>query len=178
MTMNQYFTNVERWRIPQSVVPDSLIEMALDGRRNNEGIVLFLGRDHDDFSEVTHLVKLRGPHIKKYPDLINIEAPLLNEVADLASSHGVRLIGQVHTHGRGYSLNLSPTDRDYGIQAPFYLSLVAPDYALSASSLKQWGIHVFMENTGYVRLNPTEIDQRIELVAGAQLPFLTAGGLQ
>jgi hypothetical protein len=176
--MNPYFAHVEKWRIPESVVPDSLAEMAIDGRRRNEGIVLFLGRDHDDFTEVTHLVKLRGPHIKKYPNLINIEAPLLNEVADLASSHGVRLIGQVHTHGRGYSLDLSPTDREYGIQAPFYLSLVAPDYALSPSALKHWGLHVFVEDTGYVRLNPAEIDRRIEVVPGPQLPFLTAGGAQ
>jgi hypothetical protein len=176
--MNPYFAHVEKWRIPESVVPDSLAEMAIDGRQKNEGIVLFLGRDHDNFTEVTHLVKLRGPHIKKYPNLINIEAPLLNEVADLASSHGVRLIGQVHTHGRGYSLDLSPTDREYGIQAPFYLSLVAPDYAVSPSVLKHWGLHVFVEDTGYVRLNPAEIDRRIEVVPGPQLPFLTAGGAQ
>jgi hypothetical protein len=176
--MNPYFANVEKWRISHTIVPDALAEMALDGHRNNEGIVLFLGRDHDDFTEITHLVKLRGPHIKKYPDLINIEAPLLNEVADLASSHGVRLIGQVHTHGRGYSLDLSPTDREYGIQAPFYLSFVAPDYALSHSDLKSWGVHVFMEGNGYVRLRPIEVEQRIEIVPGPQLPFLTAGGTE
>jgi proteasome lid subunit RPN8/RPN11 len=174
--MNSYFSLIEKWRMPETAVADCLAEMSIDGRSGNEGIVLFLGRDDGDVAELTHLVKLRGPDIKKYPNFISIGASLFNEVTNLASEHGARLIGQVHSHGPGYSLDLSPTDRRYGLHAPFYLSLVAPDYALSRKPVETWGIHVYMENRGYVRLTPAEISRRIEIVLGAKLPDLTAGG--
>ncbi len=176
--MNSYFSSVEKWKIPQTAVSDCLAEMSIDGQNGNEGIVLFLGRDNGDAAEVTHLVRLRGSNIKKYPDFINIDASLFNEVTDLASEHRARLIGQVHSHGPGYFLDLSRTDREYGIHAPCYLSLVAPDYGLSQKPLGTWGIHVYMENRGYVRLTRSEVLRKIEMVPGAQLPFLTAGGAE
>ena len=176
--MNSYFSSVEKWRIPQTAVADCLSEMSIDGRNGNEGIVLFLGQDDGDAAELTHLVRLRGPEIKKYPNFISISASLFNEVADVASEHGARLIGQVHSHGSGYSLDLSPTDRDHGLHAPYYLSLVAPDYGLSQKPVETWGIHVYMENRGYVRLTPAEVSQSIEIVPGSQLPILTVGGVE
>src|ERR1700686_3853005 len=107
---NPYFSQVEALRIPATGMPDALAEMAIDGREGNEGIVLFLGRDQDAATEVTHLVKLRGPRIEKHPAQIQIDAELLNDVTDIAIKNNVRLIGQVHSHGPGYSLDLSPTD--------------------------------------------------------------------
>lgn len=173
---NSYFSHTETWRIPETVVPDSLAEMAIDGRRGNEGLVLWLGCDHGEIAEVTHLVRLRGPLVKKHPDLINVHASLLNDVADLAIDEKVRLIGQVHTHGPGYWLDLSPTDRDYGIKVPSYLSLVAPDYGRTTAPIQQWGVHVFDDGDGYVRLSPEEVHRRLQIVPGPHLPFLTAGG--
>jgi hypothetical protein len=175
---NSYFVPVARWRFPESVISDSLREMAIDGQRGNEGIVMWLGRDDGGSTEITHLVRLRGALVDKRPDLINIHPSLLNDVADLAIEHKARLIGQVHSHGPGYSLDLSPTDREYGIKAPHYLSLVAPDYGNTTTPIQYWGVHVFVEGNGYVRLTPEESYTRVQLIPGSRLPFLTAGGAE
>ena len=172
---NPYFSKIESWQIPEMVIADALQEMAIDGRQGNEGIALFLGRDNDGAAEITHLIKLRGPGLEKYPDQINIHSSLLNEVTDVAISNKVRLIGQVHSHGPGYGISLSYTDRTYGIKTPYYLSFVAPDYALSSAPLQSWGAHVFMEKQGYVRLNAAEADRRVRIVAGASVPVITVG---
>ncbi len=172
---NSYFSQIETWRISETVIPDALEEMAIDGRQGNEGIMLFLGRDKDAAAEVTHLVKLRGPGLEKYPAQIKIDAALLNEVTDVAIESKVRLIGQVHSHGPGYGLDLSPTDRVCGIKTPYYLSLVAPDYGMSAMPIQRWGVHVFMENQGYVRLSAAAVDRRIQVVPGAHVAFITVG---
>jgi proteasome lid subunit RPN8/RPN11 len=172
---NPYFSEIESWHIPEMVIAEALAEMAIDGREGNEGIALFLGRDDDGAAEVTHLVKLRGVGLEKYPDQINIHSSLLNEVTDVAVSSGVRLVGQVHSHGPGYGVGLSYTDRTYGVQTPYYLSLVAPDYALSAAPLQRWGVHVFMENQGYVRLRATEAGRRLRVIPGVHVPVITVG---
>src|SRR5580658_3869526 len=104
---NPYFSQIETWLFPEGVIADALEEMAIDGHQGNEGIALFLGRDKDGTAEVTHLVKLRGPGLEKYPDQIKIDASVLNEVTDVAMSNNVRLIGQVHSHGPGFGIALS-----------------------------------------------------------------------
>lgn len=48
-----------------------------------------VGRDDASVAEVSHLVKLRGPMIRKRPDQIWIGSDLFNEVADLAIEHKV-----------------------------------------------------------------------------------------
>jgi hypothetical protein len=172
---NVYFAETDIWRVPVAAIADSLAEMAIDGRSGNEGIVLWLGRDHEEVAEVTHLVRLRGPLVQKYPDQINIDQALFNDVADLTIEQQVRLIGQVHSHGFGYSLDLSPTDREYGIQTPGYLSLVAPDYGTQRAPIHSWGIHVFADSC-YRRLSKDEAVRRIQVTEGPQIPFLTVGG--
>jgi hypothetical protein len=173
---NSYFSEIQTWRVPEMAIADTLEEMAIDGREGNEGIVLFLGHDEGVVAEVTHLVKLRGPGIEKYPWRINIDAALLNDVTDVAIENRVRLIGQVHSHGPGYGLDLSPTDKAYGIRTPYYLSLVAPDYALSAAPLQSWGVHVFMEQQGWQRLSVSEAQSRLQLVPGKRASVITVGG--
>jgi hypothetical protein len=172
---NSYFSKIETWRIPEMAIVDALEEMAIDGREGNEGIVLFLGRDRNAVAEVTHLVKLRGRGVEKYPARINIDAALLNDVTDVAIENKVRLIGQVHSHGPGYGLDLSPTDRAHGIRTPYYLSLVAPDYALSAAPLQKWGVHVFNENRGYERLSAPAANRRLQVVPNLHASVITVG---
>jgi hypothetical protein len=172
---NSYFSQIETWEIPETAIADTLEEMAIDGRDGNEGVVLFLGRDRGAVAEVTHLVKLRGPGIEKYPWRINIDAALINDVTDVAIENKVRLIGQVHSHGPGYGLDLSPTDKAYGIRTPYYLSLVAPDYALSAAPLQKWGVHVFMEKQGWIRLRAPEADRRLQSVPNSHAAVITVG---
>jgi hypothetical protein len=171
----RYFAITDIWQFPQSAVPSVLSEMAIDGSKGNEGITLFLGVDAGTTTEITHLVRLRGNGITKHPDQITISPALFNEVTDIAIKEKVRLIGQVHSHGPGYCLDLSPTDRRYGIRTPDYLSLVAPNYAMTDTPIHEWGIHVFVENQGYVRLPDQEVKRRIELSSGPPLPFLTVG---
>src|SRR5438309_10108864 len=115
---NRYLSSTQLWRIPQAAIEDSLDEMARDGENGHEGIVLWLGKDTGEIAEITHLIRLRGSLVEKRKDFINIHPPLLNDVADVAIEYGIRLVGQVHSHGPGYGVDLSPTDRMYGIQVP------------------------------------------------------------
>jgi hypothetical protein len=176
--MNSLYSQTTAWRIPQTVLGDCLQEMSIDGQNGNEGIVLWFGREESGTAEITHLVKLRGPLIRKRPDQITIDSALFNDVADLAIEHNVRLLGQIHTHGAGYSLDLSQTDRVYGLQVPFFLSLVAPNYGRSLVSVSSCGVHVFLPGRGYVRLTPTEVAQHLTIISGPHLPFFEIGGWQ
>ena len=163
------------WRIPALAIDDCLTEMSRDGINGNEGIVLWLGRDTDNVAEITHLIRLCGPQVDKRPDLISIHPSIFNDVADIAISESVRLVGQVHSHGPGYCLDLSDTDRAYGIKVPSYLSLVAPDYGQTREPIHRWGIHVFMAGIGYQRLSQPEARRRLTIVGGHRLPILTVG---
>lgn len=174
--MKPVFPQVTSWRIPDTVLPDSLQEMAIDGRAGNEGLVLWLGHDQGKIAEVAYLVKLRGPNISKRPNQIRINSALFNDLADVAIENGVRLIGQIHTHGPGYPLDLSLTDRAYGLQTPFYLSVVAPNYGLSATTFMDCGVHVYVPRKGFVRLRANEVGRRIRLLSGPHLPFVELGG--
>lgn len=176
--MTHLFSETTKWVLPNTVLPDSLAEMAIDGTHGDEGIVLWLGRDQGAIAEITLLVKLRGPLITKLPDHIHIESALFNDIADTTIQYGVRIVGQVHSHGPGHSVNLSPTDKVYGLQTPYYLSLVAPDYALSDSTILDCGVHVFRPGLGYVRLSGAEVSRQIEIIPGPHLPFIEVGGLR
>ena len=176
--MNPFFPATTTWVIPDTVLPDCLSEMALDGARGNEGIVLWLGQDQGGTAQVTHLIGLCGTLIRKLPNHIHIEAELFNEVADVAFELGARLLGQIHSHGREYSLDLSPTDRIYGLQVPSYLSVVAPDYGCSLVPFSACGVHVFKPGAGYVRLSQRQVSEKLQLVRGPHLPFRVVGGEQ
>jgi proteasome lid subunit RPN8/RPN11 len=93
----------------------------------------------------------------------------------MAIERGLRLVGQVHSHGPGYGVDLSPTDRTHGIQVPFYLSLVAPDYARTRAPLHDWGVHVFTSAAGYVRLGGDEVRRRLQITEGLRPAILTVG---
>jgi proteasome lid subunit RPN8/RPN11 len=170
---NPYFTQTRLWRIPQAAIEDSLDEMALDGAKGTEGIVLWLGKDNDDIADITHLVRLRGPLVVKRKEYINIHSALLNDVADIAIEHGLRLLGQVHSHPPGYSVDLSPTDRMYGIQVPFYLSLVAPDFARTSAPVHNWGVHIYTAEAGYIRADQEKTRRCLQLTDGLRPPMFT-----
>jgi hypothetical protein len=172
---NSYSSQTQFWRLPKGAIEDSRDEMARDGARGNEGIVLWLGRDTGEIAEVTHLIRLRGPLVEKRKNYINIQPALFNDIADVAIERGLRLLGQVHSHGPGYGVDLSPTDRIHGIQVLSYLSLVAPDYARTRAPLHDWGVHVFTDEAGYVRLSEHEARRRLQITEGARPPMLTVG---
>jgi len=172
---NQYSSQTQFWRLPKAAIEDSLDEMARDGAQGDEGIVLWLGKDTGEIADVTHLIRLRGPLVEKRKDYINIHPALFNDVADVAIERGLRLVGQVHSHGAGYGVDLSPTDRLYGIQVPSYLSLVAPDYARTRAPLHDWGVHVYTDEAGYIRLSGDEARGRLQITEGLRPPMLTVG---
>jgi proteasome lid subunit RPN8/RPN11 len=172
---NSHFSPTQSWRIPQAAIEDSLDEMACDGANGHEGIVLWLGKDTGEIAEVTHLIRLRGPLVEKCPQLINIHPALFNDVADVAIEHGVRLVGQVHSHGPACGVDLSRTDRIHGIQVPFYLSLVAPDYARTRAPLHDWGVHVYTREAGYVRLRHDKARRCLQITGSLRPPMLTVG---
>jgi proteasome lid subunit RPN8/RPN11 len=144
--------------------------MAIDGTKGTEGIVLWLGKDSDDVADITHLIRLHGPLVEKRKDYINIHSVLLNDVADIAIEHCLRLVGHVHSHP-GYRLDLSPTDRMYGIQVPFYLSLVAPDFARTRVPVHDWGVHIYSEKAGYIRLGRPAARECLQITHGARPPM-------
>lgn len=171
-----FFPPVQVWCLTEGTLQGSLQEMARDGMHGNEGMVLWLGRRAQEHADITHLVGLRGPGVIKRPDVLVIEPWLLNEVTDLALDLNVCLIGQIHTHGTGYGIDLSKTDRTYGISVPYYLSIVAPDYGLrSDTQVTDCGVHVFEPGLGYRRLSVVEIVQRVEVVPGPPPPLVLVG---
>ena len=172
---NPYFTQIRLWRIPQAAIEDSLDEMALDGAKGTEGIVLWLGKDNDDIAEITHLIRLRGSLVVKRKEYINIHSALLNDVADIAIERGLRLLGQVYSHPPGYSVDLSPTDRMYGIQVPFYLSLVAPDFARTRVPVQNWGVHIYTAEAGYLRVDQEQTRHCLQITDGLRPPIFTVG---
>lgn len=170
-----FFPSIKKWVIPASAILDSLKEMAFDGAIGNEGIVLWLGNRLKGIAEVTHLVGLRGPGVIKQPDLLRIESHLFNDVADVAIELGVSLLGQIHSH-EGFWVDLSWADSTYGVAVPYYLSVVAPHYAMRGDTdINDCGVHVFEPGRGYRRLPPNEVARRLNIGYGHKVPFLTVG---
>jgi hypothetical protein len=150
--------------------------MARDGAVGNEGVALWLGKRDSGKAEVTHVAALRGLGVIKKPALLIIESSLLNDVTDLTIELGVALVGQVHSHGPFFGTDLSPTDRQYGIAVPYYLSVVAPDYALRPhTSIGDCGVHVYESGLGFRRLSVAEVSRQIQVVTHAQIPVITVG---
>jgi len=171
-----FFATVHTWCVPELAFAASLQEMARDGVRGDEGVALWLGRRGNGQAEVTHVVALRGPGVTKRPDQLVIQPALVNEVTDLAIELGVVLVGQIHSHGKLYGTDLSHADRTFGIQVPFFLSLVAPDYALRPQTrLDDCGVHVFELGRGFRRFSAAEVAQRLQIVPAVSVPVLTAG---
>lgn len=172
-----FFPTVKQWQIPQAAFDASMAEMAQDGKAGNEGIALWLGQRPDDVATVQHVVVLRGPGIKRGPAILMLDAALINDVTDLAIELGACLVGQIHSHGKYFGTNLSPTDLQHGINVPYYLSVVAPDYATRRQTqLTDCGVHIYEPPKGYRRLTITEIQQRVALLPDSPIKVHRVGG--
>jgi len=171
-----FFPAVETWRLPRAAFAASLREMALDGKNGNEGIVLWLGKRDGAIVTITRVVCLRGDDVVREPAHLSVGADTLNEVGDLAIEHGVTFIGQIHSHGRHFGVDLSLTDRRYGVAVPHFLSVVAPDYALRPdTTLSECGVHVFEAGAGYRRLDTAESARRLVLTDDDNVTVMTVG---
>lgn len=173
---SQFFPMIDEWHLPRTAFAASLHEMARDGKDGNEGIALWLGRRYAGIATITHVVCLRGSDLVREPDYLRLGEGTLNDVADLAIEHAVSMIGQIHSHGPHFGVNLSPTDRRYGIAVPYFLSVVAPDYALrEGTTIEDCGVHVFEEGSGYRRLDARESAARVRIIDDVDTIALFAG---
>ena len=166
---------VDCWHIPASVLPDSVAEMAADGPRRCDGIVFWLGGVMHRTATITHLVGLHGPRVVKRPDHLRIDPGLFNELASLCDEVGATLLGQIHSHP-GTFVDLSITDKRYGVSTPHYLSVVAPFYAQDPhTEWSQCGVHVYSPGLGFERFLPEQVNKRIQIIENARPPLSRLG---
>jgi hypothetical protein len=171
-----FFPKVETWSVPETLLQASLAEMSQDGVRGNEGICLWLGTREGGIARIDTLVSLRGPRIHKSPANIQIEPELMRDVHHAAQELGLVLVAQIHSHGEYYGIDLSPVDLLYGISVPYFLSIVAPDYAMNPkTSWDDCGVHIFLPGKGYIRLDKTKIPKCILIDPHAQISEITIG---
>lgn len=171
-----YFSTIKKWILPASAYSESIKEMARDGIYGNEGIALWLGKRCRGNAEISHVIILRGPGIIKQAAYLRIDTSLLNEVTDKAIELNVSLIGQIHSHGPYHGTDLSFTDIKYGICVPYYLSVVAPDYAQRENTkITECGVHIFQPRKGFHQLANMEIAKRIIIEPKISCPVLTVG---
>jgi len=171
-----YFPKTNSWVIPEAALKRSKDEMAVDGEQGNEGTCLWLGIKENNVAKLTHVVLLRGDGVRKGPANVEISPELMREVHEKARALHVILIGQIHSHGQYYGVDLSLTDHRYGVQVPYFLSIVYPDYAQTESTtIIDCGVHIFLPRQGYVRLSEEDIADRILITAAAEVEILTVG---
>lgn len=171
-----FFPEVRRWVIPTGALEASFAEMRTDGAlRGTEGIALWLGRRDVD-ATITNVVLLRGPGIVRQPDFVQISDALLNDVTDEAIRLGAQLVGQIHSHGPLAGANLSWIDKTGGVRVPFYLSVVAPDYAAGAPNIATCGAHLFEPRGAWRRMTDTELADRVVITTGTIDVITVVGG--
>lgn len=172
----KYFPTVLRWSLPEAALRASMTEMFRDGAHGNEGVAMWLGRRSGGCAYVSHVVALRGRGVIKRPAQLVIQESVFAAITGVAIDLGVSLVGQIHSHGPGYGVDLSPTDRMYGVAVPYYLSLVAPDYAMRPNTpLAACGVHVLQPGQGFRRLTAPEIKTRFHLTQESIPPLIVVG---
>lgn len=174
--MNQFFPFVDKWHLSRSVLRESFADMRLDGISGNEGSCLWLGKRLNGSALITSIVVLRGRGIRKEPAFLHVTDDLMFEVADVAAAHDEIILAQIHSHGPGYGVDLSHTDHRYGIRVPYFVSIVAPDYAYRDVSLGNCGVHIFEPDKGYRRLELDETKDRFVIDDTLESTLLTVGG--
>jgi hypothetical protein len=172
----KYFEPVSEWQLPLRALEASIDEMAIDGRSGNEGVALWLGTRVGGVSRIQTIVVLRGSDVVKKPDLLVIGADTMNNVTDVAIERGLSLVGQIHSHGKYFGTNLSPTDHRYGVRIPHFMSVVAPEYGLRRfTGIVDCGVHVFVPERGFVRFSAQEVARRVKMTDLEDVAVITVG---
>lgn len=172
-----YFSKVSRWVFPRDALKAAVAELALDGVRTTEGLVLWLGHRNTGVATITHMVQLRGPGLMKTEYHLRLSSDLFNEVSDVALSLGKTLIGQAHSHPSEAGVNLSYSDISGGLQVPYYLSVVVPDLGLRPETeFADCGVHVFDPRKGYRRLSSRLVARSVSVSPSESIQRITMGG--
>lgn len=174
---NDFFPVVKTWELLADVLPTSYTEMARDGRLDREGIAMWGGtRGADETARIEAVVLLRGPGVQRHRQFIRISSDLMNEVTDVLDSYSLSLVGQIHAHPPSSSTALSETDIRNGIAVPYYLSVVAPNYASSARpNLDECAAHLYESRSGWRRFDVTEAQERLRISSRASSLVITVG---
>lgn len=166
---------IDHWQMPSNTLSDSVSAMAPDGRQGNEGLVLWLGQMADNNATITHLATVPDRWIEKHPKFLRVAPAALNALVDFSEPLGISLIGQIHSHP-GTFVDLSATDRSFGISAPYYLSVVAPYYAQRPNTAwQECGIHQYLPGIGFRRLASSEVLERIRVLANSRAVAISLG---
>lgn len=173
--------NAMRWSIPRVLWQQTFRELAQDGVRGCEGICLWLAPLSETPAidgaalQFTRGAILRGPLVRRHALSIAIDPELLSELTDVLDCEGLILAGQVHGHP-GEFVDLSEVDKAMGFRVPGFLSVVSPYYGVRLETrLVHCGFHEFIGRTGYRRLPPAEVAQRIRVVEVAVREPLVVG---
>lgn len=173
--------NAKRWRIPRVLWQQTLRELAQDGARGCEGICLWLAPLDETPAtdgaalQFTRGAVLRGPLVRRHALSIAMDPELLSELTDVLDREGLILAGQVHAHP-GEFIDLSEVDKAMGFRVPGFLSVVSPYYGVRLETpLEYCGFHEFIARTGYHRLPPAEVAERIRAVEAAVCEPLVIG---
>jgi len=173
--MKSPYQCAERWLLAEGLFDAVLRELSIDGFRGQEGVAFLVGRHVGPEAHITHLIALRGKCLVKREDHLHIPAAMMNEVTDHVIEQEAVLLGQIHSHGPGYGIDLSYPDHYFGIRAPGFLSLVCPDFALRhGTRFDECGIHVFDAPRGFRRMKAGEIGQRFQTLPGKTAQTLIA----
>jgi hypothetical protein len=173
--MNRFFPAIQRWNIPLSAWHAAFCEMAIDGRLGNEGTAFWIGKRENGVANVTSLAIIRGNGIHKRPDLIVIADVIMHQLTDVISGSKNCVLGQIHSHGISYGVDLSKTDREHTLSVPGFISIVAPNFALEIAPPAACGIHVYESDTGFRRFTSDETQHRIVLSNTSFGPIVTVG---
>ncbi|MEH0166721.1 hypothetical protein [Roseateles microcysteis] len=151
------------WALPANLISESVEIMRPNGAQGNEGLALWLGDEHDDLVEFTHVLRLKGPGLVVRPLQLSLSLRAISRITGLSDELGVYWAGQIHSHP-GRFVDLSPVDRAMGIKVQGYLSVVCPHYAQARTEvLEQCGVHLFDQGS-YRRLPPHEVAARIHIL--------------
>lgn len=162
---------VDTWILPHDALAVSITEMAPDGKKGNEGIVLWAGYLEGGIARVVQLIGLHGPLIRKLPLQMIIAPDLFAKVSIFCAKGTLILLGQIHSHPKTFT-DLSEVDKKYGIATPNFLSVVAPYYAQrSATKWADCGVHVFDEAAGFRRMSVEEAQRRVILDPSERAPL-------
>jgi hypothetical protein len=94
---------------------------------------------------------------------MEISPDAMNMLSNVAESLNCYLVGQIHSHP-GTFVDLSEADIRYGVSAPYYLSVVAPHYAMDAGTdWAECGVHVFAPRAGFYRLTQAEVSRTVHI---------------
>jgi len=147
------------WSVPYTLLDDSISLMRPHGACGNEGLALWFGSVEGNKATVTRIIAASGPGFVTSPDYLSLSSAAMCTLTDLAEQIDAVLVGQIHSHP-GRFVDLSALDKEHGIRADGYLSVVCPFYAQRYVGLDECGVHVF-DNFAYRRMSAREVSARI-----------------